>query len=65
MYDEARGFGHGGSYFMGRNGIQSQQTENFANMFSLWAQDGEGWDKAQELFPELTEEFLEIVGEFA
>jgi len=64
MYDEARGFGHGGNYFMGRNAIKFQQTENFANMFSLWSQDGEGWDKAQELFPKLTEEFLDIVGEF-
>jgi len=64
MYDEARGFGHGGAYYMGRNAIQMQQTENFANLFSLWAQDNEGWEKAQELFPELTEEFLSIVGEF-
>ena len=64
MYDEAKGFGHGGAYYMGRNAIQMQQTENFANLFSLWAQDNEGWEKAQELFPELTEEFLSIVGEF-
>lgn len=63
MYDEAYGFGHGGRYYM-INAVRSQQTENFANLFALWAEDNEGWEKAQELFPDLVEEFLSIVGEF-
>ena len=61
---EIGGWGHGANYYMNGNFERMRQTENFANMFALWSQNGEAWVKAQGLFPKLTAEFLDIVGEF-
>jgi len=51
--------GHGVSYY---KSVESQMTENFANLFMLWA-DKTHWKFTKSMFPTLTKEFELIMAE--
>jgi SPP1 gp7 family putative phage head morphogenesis protein len=52
--------GHGTAYYA-REGMK--ETENFANLFNLWAEGGDMWVDTKSTFPSLTKEFELIMKE--
>ena len=56
--DKYNASGHGSKYFKSREFLK--QTENFADLFSLWS-DGTKWNETKKLFPNLTKEFETIM----
>jgi hypothetical protein len=53
-------FGHGTRYYARKS---AQPHENFANLFSLWADKTVEWKEVKALFPNLTKEFEIIMKE--
>ena len=54
FYSKHYAYGHGQSYY--KRGLETQMTENFANLFRAYAHEHD-WREAKELFPNLTKEF--------
>ena len=49
--------GHGTRYY---KSVGHRVSENFANLFALWA-DGTEWDMVQQLFPTMAKQFEELM----